>query len=43
MGVSTIAEPPTERTLVETKIESDTDTFLDTARNRAEIVILSPV
>ena len=32
-----------ERTLVETKIESDTDAFLDTARNRAEIVILSPV
>jgi len=32
-----------ERTLVETKIESDTDAFLDTARNRAEIVIVSPV
>ena len=32
-----------ERTLVETKIESDTGAFLDTARNRAEIVILSPV
>ena len=32
-----------ERTLVETKIETDTDAFLDTARNRAEIVILSPV
>lgn len=32
-----------ERTLVETKIESDTDAFLDTARNRAEIVILNPV
>lgn len=32
-----------ERTLVETKIESDTDAFLDTARNRAEIAILNPV
>jgi hypothetical protein len=32
-----------EKTLVETKIESDTDAFLDTARERAEIVILSPV
>lgn len=32
-----------ERTLVESKIESDTDAFLDTARERAEIVILSPV
>jgi hypothetical protein len=32
-----------ERTLMETKIESDTDAFLDTARERAEIVILSPV
>lgn len=32
-----------ERTLMETKIESDTDAFLDTARQRAEIVILSPV
>ena len=32
-----------EKTLVETKIESDTDAFLDTARQRAEIVILSPV
>jgi hypothetical protein len=32
-----------ERTLMEAKIESDTDTFLDTARERAEVVILSPV
>jgi hypothetical protein len=32
-----------ERTLVESKIESDSDAFLDTARQRAEIVILSPV
>ena len=32
-----------ERTLMESKIESDTDAFLDTARERAEIVILSPV
>jgi hypothetical protein len=32
-----------EKTLVEAKIESDTDAFLDTARARAEIVILSPV
>jgi len=32
-----------QRTLVEAKIESDTDAFLDTARERAEIVILSPV
>jgi len=32
-----------EKTLTEAKIESDTDAFLDTARERAEIVILSPV
>ncbi|MDQ2974736.1 MAG: hypothetical protein M3R69_04885 [Acidobacteriota bacterium] len=32
-----------EKTLEEAKIESDTDAFLDTARERAEIVILSPV
>lgn len=32
-----------ERILVEAKIESDTDAFLDMARERAEIVILSPV
>jgi len=32
-----------EKTLTEAKIESDTDTFLDNARERAEIVILNPV
>lgn len=32
-----------ERTLVEAKIESDTDAFLDTARERAEIVMLNAV
>ena len=32
-----------EKTLTEAKIESDTDSFLDTARERAEIVILNPV
>jgi hypothetical protein len=32
-----------ERTLTENKIESDTDAFLDNARERAEIVILNPV
>ena len=32
-----------EKTLMEAKIESDTDTFLDTARERAEIVVLSPL
>lgn len=32
-----------EKTLMEAKIESDTDAFLDTARERAEIVMLSPV
>jgi hypothetical protein len=32
-----------ERTLTESKIESDTDAFLDTIRERAEIVILSTV
>jgi hypothetical protein len=32
-----------ERTLTESKIESDTDSFLDNARERAEIVILNPV
>lgn len=32
-----------ERTLMEAKIESDTDAFLDSARERSEIVILSPV
>jgi hypothetical protein len=32
-----------ERTLTEAKIESDTDAFLDSAREQAEIVMLSPV
>ncbi len=32
-----------ERTLTESKIESDTEAFIDTARERAEIVILSPL
>ncbi|HEX6284288.1 MAG TPA: hypothetical protein VFZ71_05410 [Pyrinomonadaceae bacterium] len=32
-----------EKTLMEAKIESDTDQFLDTVRQRAEIVTLSPV
>ena len=32
-----------EKTLMEAKIESDTDAFLDTARERAEIVILNAV
>lgn len=32
-----------EKTLTEAKIETDTDAFLDTARERAEIVILNPV
>ena len=32
-----------EKILQEAKIESDTDAFLDTARERAEIVTLNPV
>ena len=32
-----------ETQLTEAKIESDTDAFLDTARERAEIIILNPV
>ena len=32
-----------EKTLMEAKIESDMDAFLDTARERAEIVTLNPV
>ena len=32
-----------ETTLTQAKIESDTDAFLDTARERAEIIILNPV
>ncbi len=37
------AQSEIETTLTEAKIESDTDAFLDTARERAEIVMLSPV
>ena len=37
------ATPEIERTLTESKIESDTDAFLEDARTRAEIVILNPV
>jgi hypothetical protein len=37
------ARPEIERTLTEAKIESDTDAFLDNARERAEIVTLNPV
>lgn len=37
------ARPEIEKILTEAKIESDTDTFLDNARERAEIVILNPV
>lgn len=37
------ATPEIERILTEGKIERDTDAFLDQARERAEIVILSPV
>ncbi len=37
------ARPEIERILQEAKIESDTDAFLDRARERAEIVILNPV
>jgi len=32
-----------EKTLMEAKIESDTDAFLDQARERAEIVTLNPI
>ena len=43
--VPTLEEARTEieRTLTEAKIETDTDSFLDNARDRAEIVILNPV
>ncbi|HEY8184742.1 MAG TPA: hypothetical protein VIF64_01665 [Pyrinomonadaceae bacterium] len=37
------ARPEVEKILTEAKIESDTDAFLDNARERAEIVILNPV
>jgi hypothetical protein len=32
-----------ERTLTDNKVESDIDSFLDTARERAEIVLLNPI
>jgi|GEM_PF-297381 len=43
--VPTLEEARTqiEKTLTEAKIESDTDAFLDTARERAEIVMLNPI
>lgn len=37
------ASPEIEQRLTESKIESDTDSFLEDARSRAEIIILSPV
>jgi len=37
------AKAEIERILTEAKIESDTDAFLDTARERAEIVMLNPI
>jgi hypothetical protein len=37
------AQNDIKSTLTEAKIESDTDAFLDSARERAEIVMLSPV
>jgi hypothetical protein len=37
------SRPEIERILTEAKIESDTDAFLDNARERAEIVTLNPV
>jgi hypothetical protein len=37
------AKSDIEKTLIEAKIESDTDAFLDTARERAEIVMLNPI
>jgi len=37
------AKPEIERILTEAKIESDTDAFLDTARERAEIVMLNTI
>jgi len=42
--VPTLAEARAEieKTLTENKVESDIDNFLDTARERAEIVILNP-
>jgi hypothetical protein len=37
------AKAQIQRDLMEAKIESDTDAFLDTARERAEIVMLNPI
>jgi hypothetical protein len=37
------ARPEIEKILTENKVESDIDSFLDNARDRAEIVILNPV
>lgn len=37
------ARPEIERILTESKVESDIDSFLDNARDRAEIVVLNPV
>jgi hypothetical protein len=37
------AKTEIEKLLTEAKIESDTDAFLDNARERAEVVILNPV
>ncbi len=37
------ARPEIEKSLTEAKIESDTDAFLDVARERAEIVMLYPI
>ena len=37
------ARPEIEKILTEDKVESDIDSFLDNARERAEIVILNPV
>jgi hypothetical protein len=37
------AQSDIKAALTEAKIESDTDAFLDSARERAEVVMLSPV
>jgi hypothetical protein len=37
------ARPEIEKILTESKVESDIDSFLDNARDRAEIVVLNPV
>ena len=37
------ARPEIEKILTEAKVESDIDSFLDNARDRAEIVVLNPV